>query len=356
MSASLLAPGLDRPDRSTMTRRTFLAATAGAASLALTGCGGSPKPRQGRPVDKVTFLTAFGVNGRDGYAHVAKAKGFFAEAGIDVTIQAGKAGESNHLLLTSGQAQFAAVDASGAFIRYATKNDTGFQIVAAIQQSTLVSIIAMADRGIASPRDLAGKILGSATGAVPQTLFPAYARLVGIDPGTVRWTNTSPEQLPTLLIANKIDGAGLFLVARPGVEAAAHGRKTTVLPYSDVLPDLYGAALVTQKTTITSKPDLVRRFIRALLKGLDYAVTHPAEAGDILHEAEPTQDAGLAAAELELMRPYVLTANHPVGILDPTRGAQNLALLKSVGLIPTDTAAGLATDIINFDTVAAVTG
>lgn len=338
-----------------MSRRAIGSAILAATAAVASGCGHSRSAHRPRSVDKVTFLTAFGTNGRDSYAHVARAKGFFAEAGIQVTIQPGRAGDYNHQLLAAGQVQFASVDAAGALVRYALGKDTTFRIIAGIQQRTLVSIITMDATGISTPKDLAGKTLGAAPGAVPQTLFPAYARLTGIDPATVRWTNAPQEQLPTLLVGGKIQGAGLFLVARPGVEAAAHGRKAVVLPYGDVLADLYGAALVAQKSTIATNPDLTRRFTRALLRGLAYAVSHPDESAEILHRAESAQDPRIAAAELTLMKPYVLPGNDPVGVLDPTRAAQNIALLKSVGLIPADTAPGIAEQIIDMDTVSAVT-
>jgi NitT/TauT family transport system substrate-binding protein len=356
MPASLFhGPHRSRPP--VVTRRGFGALVAAAtAAPVLAGCGAAkPRAKRSRTMDRVVYLTAFGTNGRDGYAHVASAKGFFAEAGVKVSIQGGKAGESNHLLLTSGQAHFASVDGAGAFIRYATGKDTGFRIVAAIQQSTLVSIVTMADRGIAGPRDLTDRTLGVAAGAVPHTLFPAYARLVGVDPKRVTWTNASPDQLPGLVIANRIDGAGLFLVAKPSVEAAAKGRKVFVLPYSDVLPDLYGAVTVTQKKTLAENPDLVRRFTRALLRGLEYAVTNPGEAGQILHAAEPTQDPKLAAAELDMMRPFVLPAGLPVGAIDRTRAAKNIALLKSVELVPAAADGAIIDQVVDFDTMAAVT-
>jgi NitT/TauT family transport system substrate-binding protein len=47
-------------------------------------------------------------------------------------------------------------------------------------------------------------------------------------------------------------------------------------------------------------PALVRRFTAALLKGLGYAIEHPAELGAIRKRHQPAQDAGVAAAEIEL--------------------------------------------------------
>jgi NitT/TauT family transport system substrate-binding protein len=339
------------PGRGRLTRRTLAAASASVVVAAATGCGNGGSRPASTGVDKVAFLTTFGTQGRDCYAYVAAEKGFFAEAGIDVEIQPGKAGDYNHQVLASGKAQFATVDASGALVRYANGADTSFQILAAVHQSTLVSIIAMDGTGIAGPRDLEGKTLGSATGAVPQTLFPAYARLAGVEPDTVSWQSAAPEQLPGLLVAGKVHGVGLFIVGRPGVEAAAGGRKTVALAYSDFMSDLYGAVLVAPKKLITGNPDLTRRFTGALLKGLDFAVNNPREAGQILARRVPSQAASIAAAELELMKPYVTAAGEAVGRLDPARMARSVALLQSVGLVPDGSNPNVLIEIVNFDSV-----
>lgn len=50
--------------------------------------------------------------------------------------------------------------------------------------------------GITSPKDLEGKKVGAATGSVNQLLFPAYAKLAGIDATKVQWVNAQPRSCP----------------------------------------------------------------------------------------------------------------------------------------------------------------
>jgi NitT/TauT family transport system substrate-binding protein len=297
--------------------------------------------------DKVTYLTGFGASGRESHAWVAKSKGFFKEAGLDVTIQLGAAGDSNHKLLAAGQAQFAGVDASGAFIRYGKAVDQSFQIVSAVQQTTLISIITLADHNINGPKDLEGKKVAGAIGAAPKTLFPAYTKLAGIDIKSVNWIDMEVNQITSSLVTGKVDGAALFVVAAPGVEKAAGGKKTKVLTYSEFLADLFGTVLVTPKKLIESNPDLVKRFNGALMRGLQYAVEHPEEAGQILKQDQPTQDADIAKQEVTLMKQYALpNPGLTVGVMDPARVAKTIALLQSTELIP----AGLKPeDIVKFD-------
>jgi NitT/TauT family transport system substrate-binding protein len=109
-----------------------------------------------------------------------------------------------------------------------------------------------------------------------------------------------------------------------------------VLPYGDLLPDLYGNALVTSKETAARKPELVKRFSAALLKGLTHSVEHPDEVGQVLRKYQPTQDAGVASAEVALMAPYVRPAGFdgPVGELTDERVEKVLGTLREAGAIP----------------------
>lgn len=320
-------------------RRRVLAAIATTATTpittALAGCTPGRPPASGG-ITKVVYLTGFGVFGREAYAWVAQAKGYFDEVGLDVSIQPGAAGSKNLALVAAGRAQFAVIDYSGALVRGAAA-EPGFRILAAINRSSVIALMALSGKRVTAPRDLVGRRVAQATGAVPKTLFPAYARLAGFEPGGVHWIETSPQQLPVLLAAGAVDAIGQFVMGEPAVRAAADGHPVTVLPYSDYLDDLYGNVLVTSSDLAAGQPDLVRRFSAALLRGLRYAVDHPEESARILHTAVATTDPETAAEELRLMKAYVGVSlpNRPLGSFDPVRVARGIALIQSLGLIPT---------------------
>jgi NitT/TauT family transport system substrate-binding protein len=307
-------------------------------ALIVSGCSSKTAntTNTSKSLDKVTYLTAFGTFGREGYAYVALKKGFFKDAGIDVTIKPGAAGDSNLKNLLSGQAQFAAIDFSGALLQIGNNTPlSDFRAVAAIQQQTVISIMAAPGKGITQPKDLAGRNLSQATGSVIKKLFPLYAKLAGIDPKTVKWTETTPQALPALLAAGQTDGIGQFVVGAPAIKAALKGKDPVVLPYSQYLTDLYGAAIVSSNKEIASNPDLVKRFSGAILKGLQYTIDHPDESGDLIHSAVPTTDAKIATAELTLMAPYCKAGGMTtLGAFDPQRVARGIAVLQTGGLIP----------------------
>jgi NitT/TauT family transport system substrate-binding protein len=142
----------------------------------------------------------------------------------------------------------------------------------------------------------------------------------------VKWVDAQGPQLPQLLAAGKVDAIGQFVAAAPTVRAAAKGTAVTVLAYGDYMTDLYGNVVVARTDT---DQELRRRFVRALFKGLVYAVEHPDEAGRIIHAAAPATPAEGAAAELRLLRPYVGSPQ-----ADPEMVARSIALMYGIGMIP----------------------
>jgi NitT/TauT family transport system substrate-binding protein len=338
-------------------KRTF-ARTLVAAALATTmagaaGCSdGSDSSSAGNTaaLEKVTYLTSFGNFGRDSYAWVAKDKGYFKDAGFDVDIKPGAGTLDNLKAVVGGRAEFTPLDLTGLLLAAGGPTPiTGFTTVAGIQQRTMAAIISLEGLGIAKPKDLEGKTLADSPSSVVRNLFPTYAQLANVDASKVTWQNGTPQTLMGTLATRKVAGIGQFVVGKPTVEAITKS-KAVVLPYSDYLQDLYGNVLVTQQSYTQANPDKVRKFSQALLKGLQDAITNPAEAGAVLHKYDPTAKPEPAAAELQLMAPFVRSeaSGTPVGALDTKRVARSIAILQGSGQI----GAGLTPDkVIDFDLV-----
>ncbi|MBP2330302.1 NitT/TauT family transport system substrate-binding protein [Kibdelosporangium banguiense] len=303
-----------------------------AALAAASACSASEVPAAGG-TDKITYLTSFNTFGRDAYAYVALEKGYFSESRLDVTINPGSATVEVLKLVASGRADFGVGDFTATVIT-AAKEKLPVTTVAMVHQKSLSAIVTLADRRISKPADLVGKRIGDQPGSTNQVMFPIYAKAAGIDPAKVEFVPAAPPALPQLLVSGQVDGIGQFVVGTPLIEKAAQGRKVSALPYGDLLPDLYGNALVTSKDLPARNPDLVKRFRAALLKGLQYSIDHPEETGEILRKHQPTQDPVVAAAEVTLMGPAVRPAGGPIGSVDELRVQKTIQLLTEANAIP----------------------
>lgn len=326
-----------------VTRRGLLgvAGLAAAGPAVLAACSGGDEATSGGTADRVTTMTGFGESAREIFQRVAEVRGFYAEAGIEIeAIQAGAGGDTNHAALAGGQVDFMIADSSGAFTRYVNGDDDSFQVLAAIHQLFPMALLGFADQGITRPRDLNGRTIGIAAGTIAERLWPVYAAgSPGLDPDTVEVIPTSPRTQVAELISGQLDAIALFSVSAPGLAAAGGGRPVNALLWSDVFKDLYGNALITTRRMCAERPDLVRRFTRATLRGLEYTLDNPEEAATILVEAFPEQDVEVAAEEIRLLREFCyggLTPDRPLGHIDEKRVVRQLRELSALGEIGED--------------------
>lgn len=324
-----------------MTRltRTVAAATLATALALVSACSGGSdsadaKTGDGTSLEKVTYLTSFGNFGRDSYAWVAKDKGFFKEAGFDVEIKPGQGTGAVIQTIVGGQADFGPIDLTGGLLQVGNGVAKDFVAVAAIQQRTMAAIVSVEGKNIATPKDLEGKKLADTPGSVVRNLFPTYARMAGVDYNKVTWVNGEAQTLMGTLASGQVDGIGQFVVGQPTVEAVTK-KKPVVLPYSNVMQDLYGNALITSSKIAKEKPEMVKKFTAALLKGLEYALANPQEAAEILKKNVDTTNPAAAAAELQLMAAYVRSSNSgtAIGTLDSDRVAKSIAILQGAGAL-----------------------
>ncbi|MGW0333359.1 ABC transporter substrate-binding protein [Streptomyces sp. NPDC003011] len=299
-----------------------------------TGGGGGSSSEDPAP-DRVTYLTGFGTFGREAYAYVAQDRGYFEDAGVDVTIEPGQGSGSSLAALAGGRAQFAPVDLSSTIIQLGGGKVSGVTAVAAIHQTTDAAVMALAGSGIEEPADLEGRKVADPAGSVIGALFPAYAKLAGFDAAEVDWVNLEPQQLGVNLGSGSVDAVGQYRVGRPTIENAVRGKEVVVLPFSAYLPESYGAAVTTTTKIATEDPDLVERFTTALLKGMRDVIEHPQEAARLMHDRHPTVDEETAAAEIELVGAAVRPKEDgaPIGTMDRARVAGAIRTLVDAGAV-----------------------
>lgn len=318
------------------TRRTLLTAGTLSAAATLVGCGKDEDKNKDKPysgaIEDVTYVTGFNVTGQDSFVFAAIEKGYYRDQGLNVKVVPGTGTRGNLTRLKEGNAQFAVIDVTGGLLEINNGTFTDFRVFASIYQLTVSCIMALPASNIKAPTDLAGKKIGYTEGGVNKTIFPAYAKLSGLDESTVRWVSLPAPSMRSALISGQLDASTEIVIGRPAVEAAAK-QTVTMLPYSEVLRDLYGNALGASKKLIDENPALVRRFRDASMRGVEWTIENPDQAGQIMAKHNPQYKAEVAAAEVKQTVTYV-RGNAPVlGHLDEARMARCIAVIQGIGLV-----------------------
>ncbi len=220
--------------------------------------------------------------------YVALEKGFFAEQNLKVTLQPSP-GQGQHLQLTAaGKVQVTTQDAAVMLQRRA---DPGLPLVsiALLGQRGQQAFAALAKAGMKTPKDWEGKTVGY-KGTPPPDLLALIAAS-GADKSKINLVNVGFD--PRLLVEGKVDVYPVFKSNEP-YQLRSWGSEITLWDAADYGVPTLGLAYVTSDETLRQNPELLARFLRAALKGIDYAAAHPDEAVQcVLKYAGPEADAGL---------------------------------------------------------------
>jgi len=256
------------------------------AAAFLSGCGGNGATggNAGGAPRRVTFMAGFKPQANLPFvgAYVAQEKGYFRDQNLEVEIRHALTGE-NMQLLQAGTVQFTTADASDVLKRTA---DPGLDLlaVALIGQKGQQGFATLERSGIRTPADWAGKTFGY-KGSVPPE-FLALARNAGLDPNRVQQVRVGFD--PRVLSEGQVDLLAVFMSNEPDTLAQL-GFPTRVFDPNDYGVPLLGLTYVTTGAFANREPDTVARFVKAVLRGIEFAAANQQEALDIVMKYAPDE-------------------------------------------------------------------
>jgi NitT/TauT family transport system substrate-binding protein len=297
------------------------------------------RPSASRALDNVTLITDFGYNGRHAYFFDALDRGYYRDAGLEVKIVRGQGSVDAIRQVGAGNAMFGFADA-GSLILARANDQIPVKLVAIVYRKPPQAIFCREDSGLKKPKDLEGNAIANPAGGSIPDLFPAFAKAAGIDAQAVRWVVASSESLPGLLAANRVPCVGQFTVGEALLRSQLGSAKLVRFAYSDAGLSYYGNGIVATDATITSKPDLVHRFVEATVRGMKDAFADPTAAGAIMQRIVPQMDATIAKNETEAVAELAqIPGKSPLGEIDPARIEATLDVVKGAFKLATPVAA-----------------
>jgi NitT/TauT family transport system substrate-binding protein len=264
--------------------------------------------------------------------YVAKAKGYFGQAGLDVDILPGRGSTFAAMTVGAGKEEFGIADAASVLAARAK----GVPIIAVsnIQQDNGVAWIATEKSGITKVEDLKGRNVGILPGSTTTIFLQALMKKHGLTLDDVKPITWRPGTDLPLLLEGKIDSEATVYnneVIAWGIEHPE--LKLRVWPMASLGFDTPGYALVTSEELAKKNPKMVKDFNVAALRGMDYAVQHPAEAVDILVQAAPELKANVESEKWKEMIPATSSKSVPPGGLDRAKWEALNELLKTYDVI-----------------------
>jgi NitT/TauT family transport system substrate-binding protein len=314
-----------------VTRRGALAA--GAAALALPGIARGQAARV-----RLTLDWAF--QAPNAFALVAREKGFFREAGVEVQVDRGQGGGAVPIALAGGSYDIGYADLNPA-VRFAAENpDRGIIAIAVLHDRSPLCAIVRADGPIRTPKDLEGRRLAAPEFDSGRQLFPAFARAAGIDAARVTFLSVTPALREPMLVRREADGVTGFVttsaIALAGIGLPVPQQR--ILMYYEHGLDLYGGAILTTRAYAERNPQAVRAVVAALIKGFKAQVADPAEAMAVLKRVEPLTDVPLETERHRMnMERVVLTDRvraEGLSSVDPARLQAGIRAVETAFNLP----------------------
>ena len=280
-------------------------------------------------LDNVTLITDFGFNGRHAYFFVAIEKGYYKDADLEVKVVRGQGSVDAIRQVGANNAIVGFADA-GSLVLARGNDQIPVKLVSIMYARPPQAIFCREDSGLKQPKDLEGASIANPAGGATVDMFPIYARAAGFDAGKVKWIVAGSDALPGLLAGNRVPCVGQFTVGEPLLRRQAAPAKLVRFAFADAGVSFYGNGIIATDTTIATRPDIVRRFVAATIRGMQDAFADPEEAGRIMNKYQPTVDAVVAKGETEAVAELAQVKGEALGRIDPARIEETIGAVTSV--------------------------
>ncbi len=205
------------------------------------------------------------------------AKGYFKEANLDVTIDAGNGSGGAVTRVAAGTYDMGFADLAALMEFHANNPDAPNKPVAVmmVYNNTPASVMALKKSGIRTPADLSGKKLGAPVFDAGRRAFPIFQKANGVS--NVQWTAMDPPLRETMLARGDVDAiTGFTFTSLLNLEArGVKAEDVIVLPYADNGVKLYGNAIIVSPKLLKENPAAVRGFLKAYTKGVREVIAKP---------------------------------------------------------------------------------
>lgn len=161
------------------------------------------------------------------------------------------------------------------------------------RNSNFTCLITLKSSGIAKLQQLQGKKIGFYYGHISTDVLHSL-----LHRGHIKYMELDVGFDYSQLVAKRIDAEWGFTVTA-GLDLPAKGVDINIVSPADYGIITQGYTIFATEETINTKPELVTRFLRATLKGIDYTARHPEEGRNILLKRDPSLNPVLSLKRLK---------------------------------------------------------
>jgi NitT/TauT family transport system substrate-binding protein len=296
--------------------------------LAAFACG------QALAAEKVSVRLNWVPGTEHSFLYLAKEKGWFADAGIDLEIIAGQGSTVAVKTVGVGETAFAIADVA----TVARGWEAGVPIVAAavlLKESPTV-VYSLKAKGITKMPDLCGKKVGLNIKSTTSEQYRAMVRIADLKNCEITEVPISGGGSKEVL-SGAVDAAVIFSYEDPA-QLMAKGQELNTIPASQFFK-LYSLSIITNVDTATRKPALVNSFVKVAIKGIKYALENPEEAKQSFLKLAPEADVAYEKLKFDMFSKLLAgdeSRGDEIGKSSAEGWSRSIKVLCDLGIIKTE--------------------
>ena len=290
---------------------------------------------------KIKLVLNWKYEGPQGMFFLAQDRGYFKQAGLDVTFDQGNGSGAAVPQVANGAYDMGFGDINALIELAAKKPDEAPIGVFMLYNRPPFTVAVKADSPIKTPADFVGRKLGGAANDGALKLFPALCATAKIDCAKVEIVNMQPSLREQMLMQGQVDGVfGYVTTIRFSARLIGvdPDKDLRFIKFGDYGMDLYSNAIIVSRKFAKEHPEAVKGFLAALNHGIKDAMADRQAAIDAVSAREPLIKPAIERARLDATLADEMT--HPeiarigIGDISDDRMAKAIDILVQAKELP----------------------
>jgi NitT/TauT family transport system substrate-binding protein len=304
--------------KSSTTRRSFLASTGAGIALLIQ----SPAVLRAQANKKINMAIHWIPRGDFAAYYLARERGYYAQAGLDITFQHVLGNGPALQAIAAGTAQFCHADLTQMLQLQGKNPESRMRSLVIAADRTGTTLFFRKGKGINTPKDLEGRSIVDSAGSTARALFTLVEKANKIDSSKVTWKTAAANAKAALMVQGEADAVATGLWSRVGLLKSMKEEELGQFPFGDFGADIHGDSVIASEAFVNDNRDLVRGFVKATIRGFKEGFAEPAAAVEAIRKQHIELVKENAIAEFEITKDLALGAPqkaHGIGYHDPEK-------------------------------------
>jgi NitT/TauT family transport system substrate-binding protein len=271
---------------------------------------------------------------------VAQEKGYYKEAGLNVTVEAGKGAGNVAVVVASGTFDFGWIDMP-TMIKFNAQNPNTPLIATYISfDDSPLAVITLKSKNIRTVKDLNGRKIAGGPGTAVHDTISVLLKAAKAEDVKINFLAVQPQLFGPMVARGEADGTAGFTNSNIPALLDVGIKLEDIHPirYADFGANMYGLTLATTRAYAEKNPDTVRAFVRAVNKATIDTIKDPAGALKIIRAKDPMMKENIEKVRLDIALGLTNTAwvkKNGMSVVQPQRLKQTIDSVVDAYKLPT---------------------